>query len=77
MILQNEMSRKWRGAWEQEGEDGFTGKDQKSDAYLEGRVARVAERTTGQRNMLISELRETNSSTLLGMARKHSRTSRQ
>lgn len=56
MILQNKMSIKWRGAWEQEGADGCTGKDQKSDAYLEGGVARVSERTTGQRNMLISEL---------------------
>lgn len=43
-------------AWEQEGEDGFTGKGHKSDAYLEGGVVRVAEGTAGQRNMFISEL---------------------
>lgn len=49
--MQNKMSRKWRGAWKQEGEDGFTGKDHKSDAYLEGGVVRIAERSIGQRNM--------------------------
>lgn len=38
------------------GARGFTGKGHKSDVYLEGGVVRVVERSTGQRDMFISEL---------------------
>lgn len=70
-MLQNEMSRKWEGPWDQEGEDRSTGKAHIADAYLKVRVVSVAEGQLGKGTCLSQSNEKLTHSTLMGMARKH------